>query len=169
MSKLAFRPSTAMGGTGFLDSICPLRLLLAGAFDALEVGHGPAGEDVLDVLGLAAAGARVEGVDQLAAGEQDLAARLFDRPGAQGVLGGHAHIELRARRVDQVVAEVPELVHVLQSVGPGGHGLGLKRLEGVELAGRELSGDDALQIILEVTTLTRTIPLRLPFMIRKPR
>jgi hypothetical protein len=113
----------------------PFRQLLEGAFDALEVGSGPAGENVLDVFGLAAAGARVHGIYQLAPIAHDFALRLVHRPGAEGVLGSHSHVELGPRRVDEVVAELFELTHILQGIGPCGHGLGLERFEGIELAG----------------------------------
>ena len=145
---------------GALDR--PGRVPLVGALGALEIGHGPALEHGVDVLGDASAGTHIEGVDKLAVVDGHFPARLLDRPAAERAFGAEAEIDLGGGRGHQVEAEVVELAEVLQGIGPGGDGLGLLGFELVEIGRRQLCGDDALEIFFHIENIDQDEALAAP-------
>jgi hypothetical protein len=113
-----------------------------------EVGH-LFGKDIAGILGPAAAGGAVQRVDRLALVSGHDAARVHDRLRGHRIFRQRAEVHLaRVRRAD-VVAFVLVLPQVALDVGPGGHGLGLQRLDLAKRGRVELVGDDAPQVVLE--------------------
>ena len=86
-------------------------------------------EDVLRVLGSAAARGAVERVDRLAVVGGDDAARFGDGLGGERIFGARAEVHLARVGGADVVALVLELPHVSLDVGARRDGLRLERLE----------------------------------------
>ena len=106
-------------------------------------------EHHLGVLGVAAAGRAVEGVDQLPLVEEDLPRGLQHGPVGERVLDVDPAVDLAARSGADVVPLAGELADVLQGVGAGGDRLCLERLDLGVLVGPHLRGDDPAEVLLE--------------------
>ena len=135
------------------------RRALGQAGDTAQVGRRVL-EDRLALLGVAAAGGGVVGVDRAAVPGGHDARGLRHRAIGEGVLGGPAAVHLAGRRRAHVVALRGVVPEVGQGVAARGDRLGLERLDLGKGFRGQLVRDHPAQVVLEVHDVDGGQPAR---------